>query len=153
MIPCEILLSFPFFTNLNEAELKSLCIIADEVSFQRGEIIFTEGDPANALYLLLDGWVDIVVNTDTQGDRRGLVTTLTSGEIFGWSAVVAPHVYTASAVCASPVKAVKFKGTELLALFELDPRLCCAVIRRICQVVARRLQSTRLQMVSLFEVR
>lgn len=153
MITPELFKGFPFFADLNEAELKSLSIIANEVSLRRGEFIFNENDPAHTLYFLLDGWVDIMINTDAQGDRRELVTTLTSGDIFGWSAIVEPYIYTASAVCASPVKAIGIGGAKLRALFEIDPKLCSAITRKICQVVAHRLRVTRLQMVSLFVAR
>lgn len=149
MVPPGVLTSFPFFAGLNQAELKSLSIIANEVSFQRRDFIFRENCPAHTLYLLVDGWVDIVINTDAQGTRQELVTTLSPGDVFGWSAVVEPYLYTASAVCASPIRAIGFKGTDLLALFEIDPRLCCLIVNKICRVVANRLRATRLQMVSL----
>jgi CRP-like cAMP-binding protein len=146
----EVLTSFPFFIGLNQAELRSVSIIADEISFQRGDFIFKENHPAYALYLLLEGWVDVMLNADAQGTRRELVTTLTPGDIFGWSAVVEPYVYTASAVCASPVKVIGIKGVDLRALFEIDPKLCCVITQKMCRVIANRLRATRLQMVSMF---
>ncbi|NIN63682.1 MAG: cyclic nucleotide-binding domain-containing protein [Anaerolineae bacterium] len=150
MVTPEILTALPFFAGLSETELKSMSIIANKVSFQRGDLIFREDDPAHTLYLLLDGWVDVVVNTDAKGEQHELVTTLSPGDIFGWSALVDPYVYTGSAVCASPVEAIEFKGADLLGMFELDPKLCCVIMRRVCQVIADRLRATRLQMVSLF---
>lgn len=150
MLDPEILRAFPFFAGLSETELKSLSIIAKKVSFQRGDLIFREDDPARALYLLTDGWVDIVVNTDAQGEQHELVTTLSPGDIFGWSALVDPYAYTGSPVCASPVEAIDFNGADLLGMFELDPKLCCVIMRKVCQVTADRLRATRLQMVSLF---
>lgn len=150
MITPEILTAFPFFAGLSEAELRSVSIIAKKVSFQRGESIFRENDPAHTLYLLIDGWVDVVVNTDAKGEQHELVSTLSPGDILGWSAVVDPYVYTGSAVCASPVEVIEFKGADLLGMFELDPKLCCVILRRVCQVIADRLHATRLQMVSLF---
>jgi CRP/FNR family cyclic AMP-dependent transcriptional regulator len=113
-------------------------------------LIFREDDSAHTLYLILDGWVDVVINTDAKGEQHELVTTLSPGDILGWSALVDPYVYTGSAICASPVEVIEFKGADLLGLFELDPRLCGVVMRRVCQVIANRLRSTRLQMVSLF---
>lgn len=150
MIPPELLMGYPFFAGLNEAELYSLSIIASQVSWPPGGFIFEENEQAHTMYLLLDGWVDIVINTSSKSKRRELVTTLTPGEILGWSALVEPHFYTASAVCASPVKAVEFRGVDLRALFGIDQQLCCTVTTRICQVIAGRLRATRLQMVSLF---
>ena len=150
MVTPETLRIFPFFAGLNEAELKSLTIIANQTSFRRGDLIFKEDDPADALYLLLDGWVDVVVNTDTEGDQQELVTTLSPGDLFGWSSIVDPFLYTASAICASPVEVIEFNGADLLGMFELDPRLCCVIMQNICNVIANRLRATRLQMVSLF---
>ena len=152
MITPQVLEGFEFFAGLNETELKSLSIIANEVLFQPGDTIFREDEPADTLYLLLDGWVDILINTDAQGMHCELVTTRTPGDVLGWSAVVEPYVYTASAICVSPVTMIAFKGADLLALFELDSRLCCLMMRRICQVVANRLTATRLQLVSLFVI-
>jgi CRP-like cAMP-binding protein len=146
----RILRTFPIFAGLTATELKSLSIIAEQVSYQRGDLIFKEDQPAHTLYLVVDGWLDIVVNTDAEGEHKELVTTLSPGEIFGWSALVEPYTYTASAVCASPAEIIEFKGADLLGLFELDPRLCCVIMRRVCQVIADRLRATRLQMVSLF---
>ncbi len=146
----EILKGFPFFAGLSEAELRSLSIIADEVSFQRGDFIFREDTSAQALHLLLDGWVDIVIKAAARTERCELVTTLTAGDILGWSALVEPYVYTASAVCASPVSVIEFKGRDLLALFEIDLRLCGLIMKKVCRVIADRLDATRLQMVSLF---
>ena len=150
MVTIKTLKAFCFFDGLSETELRSLSIIANRVSYQRGDRIFEENQSAHTLYLIVDGWVDIVVNTDAQGKQKELVTTLSPGEIFGWSALVDPFTYTGSAVCASPTEIIEFKGADLLGLFELDPRLCCAVMRRVCQVIADRLRATRLQMVSLF---
>jgi CRP-like cAMP-binding protein len=114
----ETLTAFPFFADLSETELKSMSIIANKVSFQRRELIFREDDPAHTLYLLLDGWVDVVVNTDAKGEQHELVTTLSPGDIFGWSALVDPYVYTGSAICASPVEAIEFKGADLLGMLK-----------------------------------
>ncbi len=150
MIPPEILQRFQFFPGLTAAEVIGLSIIARETSFQRGDCIFQEGDTAHSLYLLLEGWVDVLINTDDQDSRRELMTTLTAGDIFGWSAVVAPYVYTASAVCASPVKAISLNRLELQALFEIDRTLYCTLITKICHVIASRLHATRLQVASLF---
>jgi CRP/FNR family cyclic AMP-dependent transcriptional regulator len=150
VISPEVLESFAFFAGLSETHLKSLSIIANLASFERGDLIFREDEPAHTLYLLTDGWVDIMINTDVQGTRQALVTTRISGDVFGWSAVVEPCIYTASAMCISPVKVIRFRGADLLALFEIDAQLCCLMMKRFCQVVASRLQATRIQMVSLF---
>jgi len=149
MVSPRVLERFPLCAGLDEEALRRLAAIAEEVSFPRGTLIFTEGDPAHTLYLLLDGWVDILVNLDASGGRRELVTILSPGDLFGWSAIVEPYVYTASALCASPVSAVRIRGDDLRQLFATDPQLCCTIVTRVCQVIVSRLRATRAQMVRL----
>jgi len=141
---------FSFFPGLSADELNGLSFIGREISFQRGDRIFQEGDSAHSLYLLLEGWVDVLINIEADDDRRELMMTLTAGDIFGWSAVVAPYIYTASVVCASPVKAISLSQVELQALFEIDREFYCTIVTEICHVIASRLRATRLQMASLF---
>jgi CRP-like cAMP-binding protein len=152
MIVSGILREIPFFAGLDDEELDSLSAIACEISFQSGDLIFDEGDSAHTLYLLLDGWVDIVIEINDHQDNRQqlVVTTLSSGDMFGWSAAVEPYVYTTAAVCVSPVKAIGFSKIDLQHLFETNQRLCYIIITRICQIIASRLHTTRLQMVSMF---
>ena len=150
MVPPEILQRFSFFPGLSADELNGLSFIGREISFQRGDRIFQEGDSAHSLYLLLEGWVDVLIDAEAGDDRHGLMMTLTAGDIFGWSAVVAPYIYTASAVCASPVKAISLSQVELQALFEIDREFYCTIVTEICHVIASRLRATRLQLASLF---
>ncbi len=150
MVPPEILQRFSFFPGLSADELNGLSFIGREISFQRGDRIFQEGDSAHSLYLLLEGWVDVLIDAEAGDDPHGLMMTLTAGDIFGWSAVVAPYIYTASAVCASPVKAISLSQVELQALFEIDREFYCTIVTEICHVIASRLRATRLQLASLF---
>ncbi|MGQ9502091.1 MAG: cyclic nucleotide-binding domain-containing protein [Anaerolineae bacterium] len=130
--------------------MKQLAPLASCLNFSEGELVFRQGDPATQLYLLIDGWVDLTVDADAQGVRRELLMTLTQGEIFGWSAVVEPYIYTASAQCATRVTALAFSSGDLLALFASDAQLCYTLMNRICHVIAKRLETTRAQLVSLF---
>jgi|YNPMSStandDraft_2_1061718.scaffolds.fasta_scaffold09538_1 CRP-like cAMP-binding protein len=150
MVTSDLLARWPFFAGLEERVLGTLAALADQRHFAEGETIFQQGEPATTLYLLLDGWVDLTVDCDAQGVRRELVMTLTQGEVFGWSAVVEPYVYTASAQCATPVTVLAFSGADLLTLFATDARLCYTLMNRICRVIAGRLEIARAQLVSSF---
>jgi CRP-like cAMP-binding protein len=79
-----------------------------------------------------------------------LVTMVTRGDVFGWSALVEPYVYTASAHCVTPVVVLAFPAHDVLALLRDDSSLCYIIMNRICQVLASRLRATRQQLVSLF---
>ncbi len=150
MVSADALRESQFFGGLSDEALQSLADIARPVSFEEGATIFHQSTPASTLYLLLDGWVDIVMGNDVHDE---LLTALSRGDIFGWSAIVEPYVYTSSARCATPVSALAFAAGELLALFQADARLCYTLMNRTCRVVASRLRATQLQLASLFVAR
>ena len=45
--------------------------IAQEVSFEAGHVLFRVGDPGDALYLILEGKVDIVNENDKPSGQCG----------------------------------------------------------------------------------
>ena len=150
MVNPDVLKVWPFFGGLGDEVLRPLADMARRVSLTEGTTIFRENTPAAGLYLLLEGWVDIVQDGDGRGERMELVTTLTQGDIFGWSAIVEPYVYTASAIATTPAGALEFPAADLLALLQADAGLCYTVMNRTCRVLAARLRATRKQLVSLF---
>ena len=149
MIRPDHLRNFSLFDGLEDAELESLAACAEKVAYERGTAIFAEDTPARSLYLLLDGWVDIFVKVDAQGDSRELATILTAGDLFGWQAIIEPYAYTATAVCASPVTAIQITGDDLQGLFATNVKLGSLIIERICQMIAGQLRAARSQMVKL----
>lgn len=68
-------------------------------SFQPGDIIFAEGDPPVAAYLLLTGEVEITL--DSASGPHGLAR-VGPGELFGDMALISEHPRTASARAVAP---------------------------------------------------
>ena len=149
MISPEVLRRFPFFAGLTDEELKSIAMISDEEKYQANTFISREREPARKLYLLLQGSVDVMIDTDQEGLQHETVSTLTVGDVVSWSAVVDPHVLTASLFAATPVTMVAMDGAGLRALFELDCHLGYVVLHKVAQVISNRLKDTRIQMLSL----
>ena len=149
MISPEVLRRFPFFAGLTDEELKSIAMISDEEKYEANTFICREREPAKKLYLLLQGSVDVMVDTDEEGLQHETVSTLTVGDVVSWSAVVEPHVLTASLFAATPVTMVAMDSAGLRALFELDCHLGYIVLHKTAQVISGRLKDTRIQMLSL----
>ena len=149
MISPEVLRRFPFYAGLTDEELKSIAIISEEEKYESNTFICREREPARKLYLLLQGSVDVMVNTDQEGLQRETVSTLTVGDVVSWSAVVEPHVLTASLFAATPVTMIAMDGAGLRALFELDCHMGYIVLQKTARVISDRLKDTRIQMLSL----
>ncbi len=149
MISPEVLRRFPFFAGLTDEELKSIAMISDEEKYAANTFICHEREPARKLYMLLQGSVDVMVNTDEEGLQHETVSTLTVGDVFGWSALVEPYTPTSSLFAATPVTMVAMDGAGLRALFELDCHLGYNILHKTAQVISDRLKDTRIQMLSM----
>lgn len=149
MVSPELLRRFPFFAGLTDEEIKSIAMISEEEKYEADTFIFRERGQAEKLYLLIEGTVDIMVNTDEEGLEQETVSTLTHGDVFCWSSVVEPHVLTASAFAATPATVIAIDGAGLRAMFELDCHLGYRVLQKSAEIISSRLRDTRIQMLSL----
>jgi len=119
--------TIPLFRHLNRTELQALRMITQERLFGPGQEIFQEGAPADGVYFVKSGLVEISAN---KGERR-VLSRLGPGEIFGEMAVIEhrPRSATASAAVASEVYYLP-RG-EMLTFIEHSPGLAFALLRQI----------------------
>jgi CRP-like cAMP-binding protein len=143
MITAEMLSQSGVFEGLTEEQLKAVADISEETNCQHGAVLFWEGDLAEHLYILLEGEINIFVQLSS---RPGRVTVSVISEPYlpvGWSGLVAPHVYTASALCESDCRLVAIDGEALMKVLEDDPQMGFVVMCRIAEVLSSRARNTR----------
>ena len=70
----------PLFAGLSEEDLERLYQMAETVSIPAGELVLQEGDPGDALYVVLDGELEI---TKRQGGQDILLAVSRAGEFLG----------------------------------------------------------------------
>ena len=131
---------------IKEAELfKGIAShIIDEVAelgteeiFPAGHVLFQKGDSADFLYILEEGEIDITI----EGQKRISFQVNQPAHVFGWSALVEPNQYTATAECVKESKVIKLDGDGLMRLFEKHPSEGLKVMKRLAGVIATRLVS------------
>jgi len=116
-------------------------------AFEAGDIVFSQGQPATHLYLLLHGKVTIRFKPD-DGDPI-TVTELESGGVFGWSAALGRGRYTSGAICQMQSEALVISGAALRRLCEVDPETGVLILERLAEVIAERLQATHAQVLAM----
>lgn len=102
---------------------------------EEGHVLFREGDFADYLYILEEGEIHLTI----QGDKRLTFFMNTTGAVFGWSSIVEPRLYTASAVCVKDSKVIKIDADRMMRIFQKHPAEGLTVMRRLAGVIANRL--------------
>jgi CRP/FNR family transcriptional regulator, cyclic AMP receptor protein len=115
--------------------------------FERDEIVFSEGEPANRFYLICHG--KIALESRGDGESALLVQFVGEGEVLGWSWLFPPYYWHFSARAVEPTRAIFFSGTRLRAQCEEDPVFGYELMKRIATIVIERLQITRVQLIQL----
>jgi CRP-like cAMP-binding protein len=150
MVSPEILRRYPFFGTLSDAQIKSMAMIGEELTFEKDTVICEEGQPATAFYLLLDGGVSLYYKSEEEfypkTRKDFLVGEINPGEVFAISILVEPYKYTATVKAEQKSRVIKFNSGEINRLIENDPRLYCILMREIAKAAMERLAFARVQL-------
>ncbi len=146
MIGEGILRRREFFSTLADEELRQVAAITSQRECEAGAAIFQEGEKADLLHLVTEGKVALLMvppKAQASAGHRMTIDIVSGDQVFGWSAIVPPHVYTLTAVCLQNASILSISGTRLLQLFEDNPYMGYKVMKELIKVVASRLDDTR----------
>ena len=133
------------FLGLDDSDLSKIAALPScrEEAYQPGEVIFGVGDETKYLYVLKEGQVELVMEVppkSKQAATRVVIERITTGGLFGWSAIVEPHSRTMSAVCKEPSRVVAISGVELIALLDKDYHIGYKVFQSLSRILGVRLR-------------
>ena len=143
MISLQELAQFPLFTGLSEPSLARLAEHSEEIHCPQGSTLFHEGDEATRFYVLLEGEVDLRVHLSSRPEFVTVAAIQQAGDALGWSGLVPPHHYTASAVCQKDSRLLAFDGRAFMVELEQDPEAGFIIMRRVAEIIAGRLRNAR----------
>ena len=139
----ECLQTSDLFAELGDEMLSRIAALCQTESYQAGAVIFSEGDPADRLYVLIEGIVTIRIQSGPGGKSLVVQPIEKKAGVFGWSGLASPTIYTASAVCATDVRVIAIDGEKLMALLEEFPSAGLEVMKRLVAIIGARLRRTR----------
>jgi len=123
------------FWGMNRDFVKEVMNIGEKESYQKGDFLFREGDPATNFYILIKGRVKLTI-----GETGQMVHTVDrAGEAFGWSSLIERDVYSASGECKQETILQKFDSRALLNILDQDPVNGLIFIKRLAGLIGNRL--------------
>lgn len=144
----RILGQHPFFDGLDPEYLKLLVGCASNVRFETGAYLFRQGEEANQFYLLRQGRVALQIFEPHS--PAVTVETLEKDDVLGWSWLVAPYFWRSDGRAVELTRAIALDGKCLRNKCEQNHDLGYELLKRFSQILERRLQSTRVQLLDVY---
>ena len=150
MISAELLRQYPFFRSLSDTELRTIAMIAEKETIPEGVTLFQKGEPADALYFLQEGRVELYYAapgaTSSKVEKGILVGEINIGEPFSISALIEPHLLSSTAYVARPSQIIKIDALALRSLFEKNRHMAYLLTYQAAKSAIERLYATRVQL-------
>lgn len=117
------------FKGLDDVQLEKICSKSKVISFDKEEIIFCQGDEANAFFLIIQGWVTII--KENVNAEQSVLHVFKDGESFAEPAALVIGRYPANAYAASSCVLLEIKLTALRKMIQEDPDIAMRIIARL----------------------
>ena len=117
------------FRHIGDATVERLAEKCRAMVVERGQIIFTQGDPADAFYLVLEGWVKLY--RLTPGGSEAVVTVLTRGESFAEPVMFLGGRYPVTAEAASHGRVLRIEHAAFVQCLKQKSDLAAAMLASI----------------------
>jgi CRP-like cAMP-binding protein len=134
----DVLKTCSLFQGLRPSQIKKLVLISEVREVQAGELIVSEGDRGDEMFVLLEGTVQVEKN-QPDGSRQAL-DQLSPGQVFGEMALVTQHPRSATVVALSPGKLLVLKWDGIQRISRIYPRTSSRVFQNLSAVLSQRLE-------------
>jgi signal transduction histidine kinase len=130
----------PLFADLSEEDLEQLYEMAKTISIHPGELVFEEGAPGDALYVILDGELEI---TKRQGGQDVVLAVRRAGEFIGEMSLLEHTPRSASVRALHESRLLMISQAAFETLLSCSPSAHLTMLR----AVTSRLRSTESMLV------
>jgi CRP-like cAMP-binding protein len=144
-----------------DRKLRSLLPLCRKRVAAKNAVLFLEDEPAHHLYFVLKGCIDMTIHVgkapsepprdvvEAARSPRLTIHRVVTGQSMGWSAIVPPHVYTATAQCVDASLLLELDAEELRRLLDKDARLGYMVVNAMARVMSNRMHDTRNRLIDV----
>ena len=131
MINVSFLSSMDLFSGVQQELLEPIVEQSSVQSLQRGDMLFSEGDQANDLYIVLEGRVAIA-NRSFDG-RESVVALMESGDLFGEMPLFRPDGRSADARVLENSSVVVIPYVPVKSLYQEHPEMLWKIVDMLAE--------------------
>lgn len=135
----DVLKGMQMFRYLSYKELVQVANLAEMADYKAGENVFQVGQPGDAMYIVIEGKVRLVM-----GDKT--VAELGRGQHFGELALVDRSTRSLTAIAQEPARLVIIHRKDLIELMKREPASGVKMLWSFVQVLGQRLRKTNIDL-------
>jgi CRP-like cAMP-binding protein len=126
----EALSKVPLFSKLEHSKLKLLAFTSELQTYEKGEVIFNEGEAADCTFVILEGEADIYAKTAAD-DGQVVVGTLQANQLLGELGVLTSSPRSATIRAKGRLMMLRISGDMFLKLLAENPSVALDVMRQL----------------------
>jgi CRP/FNR family transcriptional regulator, cyclic AMP receptor protein len=119
------------FRGLSAATIARISALAVRRPYPQGAIVFSQGDPGDALYGVVTGRIRI--SASTREGKEMFLNIMEPGDTFGEIALLDGNPRTAAATATEPCELMIISRAQFLALLQREPTLAIHLLQLLCQ--------------------
>jgi CRP-like cAMP-binding protein len=113
--------------------------VGDILTYGQGERIISQGDSGDAMYLILEGSVQVIRDI---GVGQQFLAKLERNRSFGEIALLTDSARTANVIAETPVRLIRISTDKINRLSADNPRIALQIYRILAQSLAQSLRET-----------
>ncbi len=139
-----------FFRGFDAAFVERLSTGALEGSYEAGDLLFREGEPANRFFLVFHG--KIAIELAAPDRPRRTIETIGPGDVLGWSWLSPPYRWRFDARAVKSTRTLALDAKTLRDDLDASPKDGYQFLQRLLPVIAERLEMARIQILDIHGV-
>jgi len=120
----------PIFAKINKTELDEIGRISEFKEFGKDEIIFSEGEEGDSMFIIMKGRVK-VYKSSSSGQIKTL-DILEKGDFLGEMAILDKEIRSASVMTVEDTEVLVLKRAVFEKQIKTDPELSLKILRALC---------------------
>jgi len=124
-----LLREVPMFSGLSPEDLEKIAEVADEFLYSKEDLLCSEGEPGNTLFIIASGKVDVVRNAGNS--KEHILATHGAGGFVGEMAILESAPRSATLRANGDARVLVIDGEEFNAILLDRPEVAVAVLRNM----------------------
>ena len=141
----DCLSGITIFTDLDAVELNTVSEHMHVSRLQEGDLVFTEGDPGNAIYFVVEGILDVLKSQDGKLERQ--IAVKAPGGSIGEMAVIGNFPRTATVRARTDTTLLTLSRQRLDQICDGYPTIGVKILKAMARLLSYHLRDTSQELI------